>query len=117
MFGKIGMTELIVVLVVALVIFGPSKLPALGKMAGKAIGTLRHYTDSNNWEELLDEEAEEEEAAKAGKKQKAEAAKEPAADQAEQAGEAPADKPSEAPADQSAQEQPEEKEETREQAS
>lgn len=47
----IGTGELIVVLVVALIIFGPSKLPALGKMAGKAVGTLRHYADSNNWDE------------------------------------------------------------------
>ena len=68
MLGKIGMSELIVVLIVALIIFGPSKLPALGKMAGKALGTIRHYTDSNNWDELLEEEAEEEEAAKAKKK-------------------------------------------------
>ena len=37
----IGTGELIVVLVVALIIFGPSKLPALGKMAGKAVGTLQ----------------------------------------------------------------------------
>lgn len=41
----IGTGELIVVLVVALIIFGPSKLPALGKMAGKAVGTLRHYAE------------------------------------------------------------------------
>ena len=59
----IGTGELIVVLVVALIIFGPSKLPALGKMAGKAVGTLRHYADSNNWDELLEEEK------KSGKKQ------------------------------------------------
>ena len=71
MLGKIGMSELIVVLIVALIIFGPSKLPALGKMAGKALGTIRHYTDSNNWDELLEEEAEEEEAAKAKKKAEA----------------------------------------------
>ena len=62
----IGTGELIVVLVVALIIFGPSKLPALGKMAGKAVGTLRHYADSNNWDELLEEEEEEK---KSGKKQ------------------------------------------------
>lgn len=57
---KIGTGELIVVLIVALIIFGPSKLPALGRMAGKAVGTLRHYADSNNWDELLEEEEEEE---------------------------------------------------------
>ncbi len=54
---KIGTGELLVILAVALLIFGPSKLPALGKMAGKAIGTLRHYADTDNWEELMDESA------------------------------------------------------------
>jgi sec-independent protein translocase protein TatA len=37
MFGSIGMPELIVIFVVALVIFGPSKLPELGKSLGEAI--------------------------------------------------------------------------------
>ena len=106
MLGKIGMSELIVVLIVALIIFGPSKLPALGKMAGKALGTIRHYTDSNNWVELLEEEAEEEEAAKAKKKA--------AAKKAEAKEEEP-----EAAADESAEEEPaqEKEEENQEQAS
>lgn len=54
--GKIGSGELIVILLVALLIFGPAKLPALGKMAGKAVGTLKHYADSTNWDELMEEE-------------------------------------------------------------
>lgn len=57
--SKIGTGELLVILAVALLIFGPSKLPALGKMAGKAIGTLRHYADTDNWDELMDDEEEE----------------------------------------------------------
>lgn len=52
---KIGTGELIVILAVALIIFGPSRLPALGKMVGKAVGTLRHYADTENWAELDDE--------------------------------------------------------------
>jgi sec-independent protein translocase protein TatA len=36
MFG-IGMPEMIVILIVALVIFGPGKLPELGSSIGKAI--------------------------------------------------------------------------------
>lgn len=36
MFG-LGLPELIVVLVIALVVFGPSKLPSLGKSLGEAI--------------------------------------------------------------------------------
>lgn len=36
MFGRIGATELILILAIALVIFGPSKLPEIGKSIGKA---------------------------------------------------------------------------------
>ncbi|MGM0397294.1 MAG: twin-arginine translocase TatA/TatE family subunit, partial [Bacillota bacterium] len=36
-FGRIGMPELILILAIALVIFGPSKLPEIGKSLGKAL--------------------------------------------------------------------------------
>lgn len=36
MFG-LGLPELMIVLVIALVLFGPSKLPSLGKSLGEAI--------------------------------------------------------------------------------
>ncbi len=36
MFG-LGLPELMIVLVIALVVFGPSKLPSLGKSLGEAI--------------------------------------------------------------------------------
>lgn len=61
--GKIGTGELLVILVVALIIFGPSRLPALGKMVGKALGTMKHYVNSDNWEEfadVLDDDADDE---------------------------------------------------------
>ena len=35
MFGSIGMPELIIILVIALIIFGPRKLPELGKSLGR----------------------------------------------------------------------------------
>ena len=41
MFGSLGMPELIVIFVVALVVFGPSKLPELGKSLGEAIRGLQ----------------------------------------------------------------------------
>lgn len=37
MFEKIGFTELAIILVVALLIFGPSKLPSLGKSVGEGL--------------------------------------------------------------------------------
>lgn len=40
-FGKIGITELILILTIALVIFGPSKLPELGKSMGEAINQFK----------------------------------------------------------------------------
>jgi len=41
MFGNIGIPELILILVVALVIFGPGKLPEIGKSLGKSIGEFK----------------------------------------------------------------------------
>ena len=41
MFGSIGMPELIIILVVALIIFGPRKLPELGRSLGKSIGEFK----------------------------------------------------------------------------
>lgn len=45
MFGKIGATELILILGIALVIFGPAKLPEIGKAFGKAIGEFKNHAN------------------------------------------------------------------------
>lgn len=39
--GSIGVTELIFIFVLALLIFGPRKLPELGRTLGKALGEFR----------------------------------------------------------------------------
>ena len=56
MFGKIGTTELILILAVVLLIFGPSRLPALGRMVGGAFGKLRKRTQEWDEDEVEAEE-------------------------------------------------------------
>ena len=54
MFGSIGMPELVIILVIALIIFGPRKLPELGRSLGKSIGEFKKA--SNELRHTLDEE-------------------------------------------------------------
>ncbi len=54
MFGPIGMPELIVIFVIALIIFGPRKLPELGKSLGKSLGEFKRA--SNDLRHTLEEE-------------------------------------------------------------
>ncbi|NLJ81201.1 MAG: twin-arginine translocase TatA/TatE family subunit [Firmicutes bacterium] len=42
--GRIGAGELILLLVIALVIFGPSKLPDIGKAIGKGLREFKNAT-------------------------------------------------------------------------
>jgi sec-independent protein translocase protein TatA len=44
MFG-LGPTELIIILIIALVIFGPSRLPKVGQSVGQALRAFRESTD------------------------------------------------------------------------
>ena len=37
MFGQLGMPEILIIMVIALLIFGPKKLPSLGKSLGEGI--------------------------------------------------------------------------------
>jgi len=45
MFGSIGIPELIVIFIIALLVFGPKKLPEVGKSVGKA---LREFKKASN---------------------------------------------------------------------
>ena len=54
MFGSIGMPELIIIFVIALVIFGPRKLPELGRSLGKSLAEFKRA--SNELRSSLEEE-------------------------------------------------------------
>ncbi|MGH9319035.1 MAG: Sec-independent protein translocase protein TatB [Vicinamibacteria bacterium] len=54
MFGPIGMQELVIIFVIALIVFGPRKLPQLGKSLGKSIGEFKRA--SNELRSTLEEE-------------------------------------------------------------
>lgn len=45
MFGSMGMSELVIILVIALIIFGPRKLPELGRSLGKSIGEFKRASN------------------------------------------------------------------------
>jgi len=60
MFG-VGIPELVVICLVALVILGPKQLPEVAKFLGKALGEFRKATDEistefNNAKSMLEEE-------------------------------------------------------------
>ncbi|SFJ72379.1 sec-independent protein translocase protein TatB [Desulfomicrobium apsheronum] len=58
MFG-IGSTELIVILIVALIVIGPAKLPEMAKSLGKALGEFRRVsTDVKRTIEMEAEQSE-----------------------------------------------------------
>ena len=45
MFGPLGVPELLLIFVVVLLVFGPRKIPEIGRMLGKAMGEFRKATD------------------------------------------------------------------------
>jgi TatA/E family protein of Tat protein translocase len=52
--GPIGFPELAIILVVALIVFGPRKLPELGRSLGKSLAEFKRA--SNELKNTLDEE-------------------------------------------------------------
>jgi sec-independent protein translocase protein TatA len=45
MLGSIGMPELILIFIVALIVFGPKKLPEIGKSLGKGLAEFKKASD------------------------------------------------------------------------
>ena len=52
--GSLGVPELIIIFVVALIVFGPKKLPELGKSLGKGLAEFRRA--SNELKSTIEEE-------------------------------------------------------------
>lgn len=45
MFGSLGVPELLLIFAVILIVFGPRRIPEVGRMLGKAMGEFRKATD------------------------------------------------------------------------
>lgn len=54
MFGQIGMSELLVILVIVLLVFGPKKLPELARGIGKAMNEFKRAADDVKQELQID---------------------------------------------------------------
>lgn len=52
--GPVGMPELVIIFVIALIIFGPRKLPELGKSLGRSINEFKRA--SNELKNTLEDE-------------------------------------------------------------
>lgn len=67
MFGSLGMPELVIIFVIALIVFGPRKLPELGKSLGKSLAEFKRASNElrNSLEEEIRVEEERERTVKA----------------------------------------------------
>jgi TatA/E family protein of Tat protein translocase len=45
MFGSLGVSEILMIMAIALIVFGPRKLPEIGRTLGKALAEFRKATD------------------------------------------------------------------------
>ena|SRR5215475_6212653 len=58
--GQLGFSEMLMIFVIALLVFGPKKLPELGKSLGKGIREFKKATEElkSNWEDHVKDIAE-----------------------------------------------------------
>jgi sec-independent protein translocase protein TatA len=58
---NLGFSELVIIFVIALIVFGPRKLPELGRSLGKGLAEFRKATNElkRTWEEEVRTEEEE----------------------------------------------------------
>ena len=56
MIGKLGTTELLIVLAIVILIFGPKSLPKLSKMIGKSVKSFKKGMDSTDTDDNEDDE-------------------------------------------------------------
>jgi sec-independent protein translocase protein TatA len=64
MFGSVGMPELLIIMIIAVLVFGPRRLPELGKAVGQTINEFKK--GASNLNDRLDEEVKRESAAQPG---------------------------------------------------
>jgi len=55
MFGSLSVPEILIILVIALIIFGPRKLPELGRSLGQSLAQFRKASEDfkRSWEEEI----------------------------------------------------------------
>lgn len=54
--GRLGTSELIIILIIALVVFGPSKLPEIGRSLGESIREFKNQANKISEDDTVEKE-------------------------------------------------------------